>query len=60
MAKFTIELDEIACKWLAHISELTGKPIERAIESVVYQQIIAIEDNVFRSFTGSFSEGVEE
>jgi len=51
MEKFTIELEEMACKWMEHIADVTGKSIEQAIESAVYKQIIAIEESVRSSFT---------
>ena len=50
MRQFTIELDEMACKWLEHISELTGKSVEGVIESVVSNQIISLEDSAFKAF----------
>ena len=53
MRQFTIELDEMVCKWLEHISELTGKPVESIIASGIYNQVIAFEDNVFNAFTES-------
>jgi len=31
MKKFTIELDEMICKWLEHISEVTGESVETLI-----------------------------
>lgn len=56
MQKFTIELEELACKWLVHISEVTGKPIERMIEDAAYNQIAVIEHSVSESFTDSTAE----
>ena len=56
MRQFTVELDEMACKWLEHISELSGKPIESIIASGIYNQVIALEDNAFKSFTDSECE----
>ena len=56
MQQFTIELDEVACKWLEHISERTGKSIEQIIADGIYNQVSALEDSVFRSFTYSESE----
>jgi len=53
MRQFTVELDEMACKWLEHISELTGKPVESVIASVISNQVIALEDSVFKSFADS-------
>jgi len=43
MRKVTIELEELLCKWLEHISELTGASIEKVIENTLYNQIAAIE-----------------
>ncbi|MCL2402041.1 MAG: hypothetical protein FWC90_05290 [Oscillospiraceae bacterium] len=53
MRQFTIELDEMVCKWLEHISELTGKPIESVIANGIYNQVVVLEDNIFKSFTDS-------
>ena len=55
MRQFTIELDEMVCKWLEHISDLTGKPIETVIADGIYKQVSTVEDGVFKSF--SYSEG---
>jgi len=51
MKQFTIELDEMTCKWLKHISELTGEPIERIIANGIYNQMTIVEDSVFKFFT---------
>ena len=51
MRKFTIELEEMACKWMEHVSEVTGTSVERVIENAVYNQIAAIERSVLESFT---------
>jgi len=56
MRQFTIELDEVVCKWLEHISERTGKSIEHIIASGIYNQVSTFEDSVFKSFTYSESE----
>ena len=50
MKQYTVELDEMVCKWLACISELTGKPIERIIADGIYNQIAALEEKVSNSF----------
>jgi len=50
MKQFTIELDEMVCKWLEYISQLTGKPIESIIATGIYNQVIALEDSAFKSF----------
>ena len=50
MRKFTIELDEMICKWLEHISEITGKPVEELIAIGIYNQVIAVEDRAFKAF----------
>ena len=51
MKQFTIELDEMICKWLEHISEVTGISIEKLIASAIYHQITTLEDNVCKSFS---------
>jgi len=56
MKQFTIELDEMTCKWLEHISELTREPVESLIANGIYQQVAAVEDSVFKAFTYSESE----
>ena len=53
MRQFTIELDEMVCKWLEHISQLTGKPIESLISSGIGNLVIAFEDDVFKAFADS-------
>ena len=53
MRKFTIELDEMACKWLEHISELTGKSVESLITGGISNMMIAFEDDVFKAFADS-------
>ena len=53
MKQFTIEFDEMVCKWLTEISELTGKPIERVIVDGIHNQITALEDKICKSFTYS-------
>ena len=53
MRQFTIELDEMICKWLEHISGLTGKPIENLISSGIGKLMIAFEDEVFKAFVDS-------
>ena len=50
MRRFTIELDEVVCKWLEHISELTGTPIEAIIANGIGNQIANLEDNAFQVF----------
>jgi len=41
MREFTIELDEMVCKWLEHISEITGRPIEEVIADGIYTHMTA-------------------
>ena len=53
MRQFTIELDEMICKWLEHISELTGKSIESLISSGIGNLMISFEDDVFKAFADS-------
>ena len=50
MKKYTIELDEMVCKWLEHISEVTGEPIEALIANGVFHQIANLEDSVHKTF----------
>ena len=51
MRQFTVELDEMLCKWLEHISEVTGEPIEKLIAGGIYHQITALEDGVYKAFS---------
>ena len=53
MRQFTIELDEMICKWLGFMAELSGKPAEHLIESIVSNQLIALEHRTFELFTDS-------
>ena len=53
MKQFTIEFDEMVCKWLTHISEVTGKPIEKIIADVVYNQVLSLEEKMSMSFVYS-------
>ena len=41
MRKFTIELDEMVCKWLEHIADVTGKPIEVVIAERINNKVVA-------------------
>ena len=56
MRKITIELDEMACKWLDYISELTGSPAEDVLVNGFYRQIIDIEARVFETFSNEALE----
>ena len=56
MKQFTIELDDLACQWLEHIAELTGKPIEIIIANCIHNQIVNLEDAAFKSFSYSEDE----
>ena len=51
MKQFTIELDEMICNWLEHISEVTGKPIENIIASGISNKMIELEDVICSAFT---------
>jgi len=51
MRKFQIELDEMVCKWLEHIAEVTGQRIEEVISNGVYRQVAGLEENAVKSFT---------
>jgi len=53
MKQFTVEFDETICKWLAHISELTGRTIESIITDGIYNQLAILEDNIGKLFTYS-------
>ena len=50
MQKFTVELDEAICKWLVHISEVTGKTVESVIADGIYNQIVTYEDRIYKDF----------
>jgi len=56
MRKFTIELDEMICKWLEHIAQMTGTSIESVIENGIYKRVIEVEESVYRTFTYSENE----
>jgi len=51
MKKFQVELDEMVCKWLAHIAEVTGQSIEEVISNGIYQQVVSLEESVAKVFT---------
>lgn len=53
MKEFTVKFDDMVCKWLAHISEVTGKPIERLIVDGIYNQVSALEEKMSASFNYS-------
>jgi len=53
MKQFTVEFDEMTCKWLVHIAELTGKSIESVIVDGIHNQLVAFEDGICKSFTYS-------
>jgi hypothetical protein len=48
--QFTVEIDEMICKWLEHISEVTGDSVEKLIANGIYHQISVLEDGVFNVF----------
>ena len=50
MRQFTIELDEMTCIWLEHISQLKKEPIESLIARSVNNQILNLEDETFKLF----------
>ena len=50
MRQFTIELDEMVCKWLEHIGSIRGKSMEEIIAEGVTKQVIQVEDSVFQTF----------
>ena len=49
--QFTIELDEMVCLWLEHISQITGQPIEKLIAVRMGNLMIALEDDICKAFT---------
>lgn len=51
MRKFTVELDDMICKWLEHISEVTGEPIEKLIANGIYHQVTVLEDGIYKVFS---------
>ena len=51
MKQFTVELDEMVCKWLEHIAEVTGESVERIIANGIYHQVETLEDGVTKTFT---------
>lgn len=51
MKQFTIELDETICKWLEHISSVTGESVEKIIANGIFHQVAMLEDGVFKVFT---------
>ena len=51
MKEFTIQLDDMACKWLEHISAVTGESAERVISNGLYHQMTKIEDDILNVFT---------
>ena len=50
MKQFKIELDEMVHKWLVHIAEVTGQPIENIISNAVYQQVASLEESATKLF----------
>ena len=52
MRQFTVELDDMVCKWLNHISEVTRESVEKLIANGIYHQVVALEDGVFNAFCG--------
>lgn len=51
MKQFTIELDDIVCTWLEHISALTDEPLEKLIANSVCNKISMVEDDIVNVFT---------
>ncbi|MCL2857049.1 MAG: hypothetical protein FWE19_04900 [Oscillospiraceae bacterium] len=51
MKQFKVELDEVVCRWLAHIAESTGQTIEAVISNGIYQQVASLEENAITAFT---------
>ena len=50
MKQFTIELDEMVCKWLEHIAEVTGQSIESIIANGIFNQIENLEESAIKAF----------
>ena len=50
MKQFTVELDEIVCKWLEHISEVTGETVECIISNGIFNHVAALDDKVSKAF----------
>jgi len=50
MKTYTIELQEVADKWLAHIAEITGETPERLIADAVYNHLYALEEDMQARF----------
>lgn len=50
MRQFTIELDEMTCIWLEHISQLKNEPIENLIAKGVSNHFLKLEDEAFKFF----------
>ena len=50
MKQFTVELDDMVCKWLSHISEITGKSEEKIIADGIYNQVSALEEKMSAAF----------
>ena len=50
MKKFEIELDEMICKWLEHIADITAQPIESVIANGIYQQVSKLEELADKAF----------
>ncbi|MDL2206994.1 hypothetical protein LJC33_08825 [Eubacteriales bacterium OttesenSCG-928-N13] len=53
MKQFTVELDEMVCCWLEHISKVTGETIEKIISNGIYHQVTMLEDDAVKMFTYS-------
>jgi len=49
--KFTIELGEVVCLWLEHISHVTGQSIEDVISNGIYHQVGNLEESAKKAFT---------
>ena len=49
--QFTIELDEMVCLWLEHISHVTGQSIENVISNGIYHQVVSLEESAIKAFT---------
>ena len=49
--QFTIELDEMVCLWLEHISHVTGQSIEEVIANGIYHQVVNLEESAIKAFT---------
>ena len=51
MKQYTVELDEMVCCWLEHISKVTGESVEKIISNGIFHLIARLENGVVQSFS---------